>query len=80
MTARSRRNWFSAAFVVLGVILAGVAGCGVSDHQRVAGMLNIAPLPASISDIDCASFGFTDVEMRCAFKIAPADFDALLAG
>ncbi len=43
-------------------------------------MLNITELPASVSDIDCASYGFTDVLERCAFKIAPTDFDALLRG
>lgn len=43
-------------------------------------MLNIAALPASASGVDCVSYGFTDVLERCAFKIAPAEFDALLRG
>lgn len=43
-------------------------------------MLNIATLPASVSDIDCASFGFTDVLERCAFKVSPSDLKTLLGG
>lgn len=62
------------------VIVAGAAGCRALDRRHVAAMLNIENVPPSLSDIDCASFGFTDVLERCAFKIAPAEFDALLAG
>jgi hypothetical protein len=43
-------------------------------------MLNIAELPASVSGIDCKSYGFTDVAERCGFNVAPADFAALLRG
>ena len=50
------------------------------DRHHIAAMLNVEKLPASVSDIDCASFGFTDVLERCAFTIAPADFNALLGG
>jgi len=37
-------------------------------------------MPTSVSSIDCTSWGITDVEERCAFRIAPADFGVLLRG
>ncbi|WP_448664102.1 hypothetical protein ACG3SL_05325 [Sphingomonas sp. CJ20] len=43
-------------------------------------MLNIARLPGSVSNIDCESFGFTDVLERCAFTVSPSDFHVLLGG
>lgn len=60
--------------------MAGVAGCSRMHRHHVAAMLNVGTLPASVSDIDCASFGVTDVLERCAFSIAPPDLDALLRG
>ena len=64
----------------MAVLITGVVGCHALNRSYVAKMLNIAELPASVSGIDCAGYGFTDVLVRCAFKIAPADFDALLRG
>ena len=68
------------AFTAMAVLITGVVGCRALNRSHAAKMLNITELPASVSDIDCASYGFTDVLERCAFKIAPADFDALLRG
>ena len=64
----------------MALLITGVIGCRALNRSHVAKMLKIARLPASVSRIDCASYGFTDVLERCAFKIAPADFDALLRG
>lgn len=69
-----------AACSALLIGVAGVAGCRAMDRHHVATMLNIATLPASVSDIDCASFGFTDVLERCAFKVSRSDLHTLLGG
>jgi hypothetical protein len=80
MRTPSRRTVLTAAFIVMAVLIAGVVGCRALSRSHAAKMLNIAELPASVSGIDCASYAFTDVLERCAFKIAPADFNALLRG
>jgi hypothetical protein len=69
-----------AACSALLIGVSGVAGCRAMDRHHVATMLNIAALPASLSDVDCASFGFTDVLERCAFKVSRADLNTLLGG
>ena len=80
MKVPSRRLVIIAACLLTMASLVGVFGFRALHRHHVATMLNIAQSPASVSDIDCASFGVTDVLERCAFRIAPADFDALLAG
>lgn len=63
--------------------LTGLAVVSVSNwstRHHLATMLKIASLPQSVKEIDCASFGVTDVLERCSFELAPADFPKLLAG
>ena len=80
MRLPSSRTAVYAALVTMFVIGGGDVACRATDRQHVAIMLNIGRLPVSVSDIDCASFGFTDVLERCAFGIAPADVHTLLSG
>lgn len=86
VTVRPMKNHHNIRLGLLGVVaivvctIAGVAGYSRTQRYHVGAMLNIGTLPASVSDIDCASFGITDVLERCAFRIAPADLNALLRG
>ncbi|MBB4611186.1 hypothetical protein [Sphingomonas yabuuchiae] len=66
-------------FVAL-IVIAGVAGWRAMERRHVSTMLNIATLPASVTDIACASFGFSDVLERCTFRAASSDISALLRG
>ena len=76
----SRRTAVTVALIAMAVLITGVIGCRALNRSHAAKMLNIAELPASVAGIDCTSYGFTDVLERCAFSIAPADFNALLRG
>jgi hypothetical protein len=76
--ARRHIAILASALVLTGFL--SLAGCRWLDRQHVAGMLNIPRVPNSVSNIDCESYGFTDVLERCAFRIDPKDFDALLSG
>jgi hypothetical protein len=49
------------------------------DRAHLKELLNLPALPASVSNLDCESFGFTDTLERCAFEVSPADFPKLLA-
>lgn len=62
------------------VAAAGLFACAVHTRNHAAELLNIAALPPSASEIECASWGFTDVLERCSFQIEPADFQDLLSG
>jgi hypothetical protein len=80
MRMPSSRTASTVAVIAIAVLLSGVVACRALNRSQAAKMLNIEKLPASVSGIDCTSYGLTDVLERCAFKIAPADFDALLCG
>jgi hypothetical protein len=80
MTIRSPRTILAIMLILALVGVAGIAGYRLQQRQYLAKMLNIGKVPASVSAIDCASFGLTDVLERCAFKVAPSDFDSLLTG
>lgn len=43
-------------------------------------MLKIAGAPASLRDVECDGWGWTDVLITCVFRIDPEDFPSLLAG
>lgn len=80
MRVPSARTALSASLVTAMIFIVGIAGCRVMDRNNVAVILNITQVPASVSEIDCASIGFTDVLQRCTFNISPADFNLLLVG
>ncbi|MGC6331487.1 hypothetical protein [Rhizorhabdus sp. FW153] len=60
--------------------LAAVSGWNLNTRHHIATMLNVEKLPQSISVVDCASFGVTDVLERCSFQISADDFPKLLSG
>ncbi|WP_294202445.1 hypothetical protein [uncultured Sphingomonas sp.] len=62
------------------IVLSGIAGWHATERRHVSTMLNIATLPASVTDIACTSFGLSDVLERCAFRASSADIGALLRG
>lgn len=72
------------AFTWLTVLVVGVAialvGWNWTNRYHLAAMLDIDSLPRSVRNIDCASFGITDVLERCSFNVDPVDFPELLAG
>ena len=49
------------------------------DRTHLTELLDLPGLPASVSNLDCESFGFTDTLERCAFDVSPNDFSKLLA-
>lgn len=50
------------------------------NRRIVKNILQLKNLPSSISDIECISWGLTDVLTKCAFKVSPKEFDSLLKG
>ena len=63
-----------------GIFVGGVFWNRASNRRQLADTLNISQIPSSVSDINCVSYGVTDILERCAFKVAPADFNVLLGG
>lgn len=72
--------------VVAGLILLMLAAYGASvfyqtrPRQIVASLLRIDQAPSSLTNVECESWGMTDVLTTCAFDVDPADFPMLLAG
>ena len=74
-----RQRSFLITAGTVGILgLGGMYGCHRLERNHVQQMLNLRTLPASVSGLDCASFGFTDVLERCSFQVAPDDFPRLL--
>jgi hypothetical protein len=76
-SARRTVKWLT--ILVLGGA-AALAGWNWSNRNHLTTMLNIDSLPRSVRNIDCDSYGFTDVLERCSFDVDSADFPDLLAG
>lgn len=49
-------------------------------RQMVASLLRLQSVPTSVRNVECESWGITDVLTTCTFEIDPADFPALLKG
>jgi hypothetical protein len=74
-----RPRFFLIAAGLIGMLgVAGTYGCRQMDRNHLAEMLDLETLPASVSDLDCESFGWTDVLERCAFAVSQGDFPKLL--
>ena len=50
------------------------------NENLTKGILNIKSVPSSIQNIECDSWGFTDILTACVFKINPTQFPLLLKG
>ena len=50
------------------------------NNQQIINILNINSVPNSVHNIECESWGMTDVLTTCAFKIDPKQFTLLLEG
>jgi hypothetical protein len=71
-----------AIIALVGVVVAIGASTAwhVGERRHVADMLDISELPSSARNIDCASFGVTDVLERCSLELEARHFAGLLAG
>ena len=52
----------------------------IDEREAVKGILNIKTLPKSISNIECNSYGFTDILATCYFEIDSSEFSMLRNG
>ena len=77
---RARRALAVASGLALTGVLAWTAFDRYDDRRVAASVLNIDSLPGSVQDVECESWGWTDVLTTCAFEVAPRDFGQLLAG
>ena len=50
------------------------------NNQQIIKILNIKKVPNSVHNIECESWGMTDVLTTCTFKINPKQFTLLLKG
>lgn len=69
--------------MVVGIALAGlVTKLAYDDRpsQHVVSMLKLRATPASIRDIHCKSWSWTDDLETCTFSVDPAEFPVLLGG
>ncbi|MGC3980198.1 MAG: hypothetical protein QM808_02970 [Steroidobacteraceae bacterium] len=48
------------------------------ERMGVGYLFDLNTVPWSVSSADCASLGFTDTLVTCAFEIDPSDFPKLL--
>lgn len=76
-----RLRWILAA----GAVLALCVGASAASHHAesrhlLREVLNVPALPGTAREITCTSYGFSDVLVRCAFAVEPAEFARLLAG
>ena len=68
-------------FIILLILILCFIGLYIytEDKRIVSNILKIK-LPNSISNIECESWGFTDVLTTCVFEIEPKDFNNLVSG
>ena len=78
--SRHRKVFIIAAVITVFSLLYVCVLSPRLDRHHVTTMLKLTELPASVSDIECASYGFTDVLERCAFAVDASDFEPLLDG
>lgn len=69
---------------VLAILLvAGVtvtAFCNARQKHLVVMLLRLETSPSSLRNVDCESWGWSDVLTTCAFEIDPVEFPRLLSG
>lgn len=71
-------NRFLMLLVVFGV--GSLAYYFATEDRRVASNILNAKIPLSVNNLECESWGFTDVLTKCVFVINPKDFESLLEG
>lgn len=80
-----KRKWMRIIAYIGGVVVVALVVVKIIDikerPRRVASMLNIPALPASVRIIDCKdAFIPTDVVVTCSVELIPKDFPSLLRG
>src|SRR5688572_27047460 len=55
-------------------------GAGPADHRRVLASALAVDLPEGVRNVECRSYGFTDVQTECAFEMHPENWDRILGG
>lgn len=71
----------AAALLLLAI--AGYAGTvfyQTRPQRIVTALLRLDESPSSLRNVECESWGFTDVLTTCAFEIDPSEFPELLTG
>jgi len=68
------------AIAIVGLFAVLHAAYSSRPTALVSGALQIEPIPASVHDARCKSWGATDVLTTCSFKLKAQDFPRLLAG
>ena len=78
-----RKNIGLGGATLLLIAIAGYAGMAfyqTRPHRVVTALLRLDESPSSLRNVECESWGFSDVLTTCAFEIDPSEFPKLLAG
>lgn len=67
-----------AILLVAGVTVTAI--CNARQKHLVAMLLRLETSPSSLRNVDCESWGWSDVLTTCAFEIDPIEFPRLLSG
>lgn len=69
------------SFILAGLAAyAAIAFYQTRPRQMVGNLLRLDTVPPSLANVQCKSWGATDVLSTCVFDIEPAEFPGLLAG
>lgn len=75
---RKKFLWGCSALLLL--IATGYFSYQTRPRQIFGSLLRLESVPSSVRNVECESWGITDVLTTCYFEIDPAEFPALLKG
>ena len=77
---RRAGKWIGGALATCAAVSAVAYVYDQRPVRHIAGILQIAAVPASVSDARCESWGFPDTLETCTFSLRAADFPKLVQG